>query len=196
MRYAHGLKSALDRLAPQSRRTPLPRDEASRPAAPQPWSREPVLRFQIDEEMITSRAPASIPTGQASDLTGLVTLPDRNHSSSECPHWWQIESPHDGRTLLDARCKLCDATREFRASNPIDESTADGRAIRQGTSRLEPRRPGALMTHCRKGHEYTPENTRHNASGLRHCRACDRERSRTQRLEAKRSRWRHRRRDG
>ena len=137
--------------------------------------------------MITPRAPARIPSGEARESTSVGTLPDRNHSSSECPHWWQIESPHDGRTLLAARCKLCDATREYRASNPTDESTPAASATRQGTSSLEPRRPRVLMTHCRKGHEYTPENTRHNASGSRSCRACDRERSRTQRLEAKRS---------
>lgn len=30
-------------------------------------------------------------------------------------------------------------------------------------------------THCKHGHEFTPENTYVNKDGERHCRACDRE---------------------
>lgn len=32
----------------------------------------------------------------------------------------------------------------------------------------------ARQTHCKRDHEFTPENTRVNASGSRDCRACDR----------------------
>ena len=39
------------------------------------------------------------------------------------------------------------------------------------------RRRYALMTHCKRGHEFTPENTR-VWSGRRNCRACDRLRQR------------------
>lgn len=31
----------------------------------------------------------------------------------------------------------------------------------------------AARTHCRQGHEYTPENTRRDPKGTRHCRICD-----------------------
>jgi hypothetical protein len=34
----------------------------------------------------------------------------------------------------------------------------------------------AVKTHCKWGHEFTPENTRTD-SGQRRCRACERERS-------------------
>lgn len=37
-------------------------------------------------------------------------------------------------------------------------------------------------THCKYGHEFTPENTRHYA-GSRHCRACARNRERMRRAE-------------
>lgn len=37
------------------------------------------------------------------------------------------------------------------------------------------RRTGARMTHCRRGHEYTPETTYiHPINGSRQCRACKR----------------------
>lgn len=39
-------------------------------------------------------------------------------------------------------------------------------------------------THCPKGHEYTPENTRYDAKGHRHCRQCHAAEERLARLEA------------
>lgn len=47
---------------------------------------------------------------------------------------------------------------------------------------------GELTTHCPRGHEYTPENTR-VYRGHRYCRACHRDRERARRL-AKRERTR------
>jgi len=44
-------------------------------------------------------------------------------------------------------------------------------------------RANAAKTHCPRGHEYTPENTRHNGRGSRDCRACRRS-ARTQRIAA------------
>jgi hypothetical protein len=34
------------------------------------------------------------------------------------------------------------------------------------------------ITHCPRGHEYSPSNTIYKVTGARRCRACDRERSR------------------
>lgn len=42
------------------------------------------------------------------------------------------------------------------------------------------RRRGASVTHCPRGHEYTPENT-YRRDGMRNCRACARVRSRERR---------------
>ena len=36
----------------------------------------------------------------------------------------------------------------------------------------------ARLTHCKHGHEFTPENTGIQSNGCRKCKACDRERSR------------------
>jgi hypothetical protein len=41
----------------------------------------------------------------------------------------------------------------------------------------------ARQTHCKHGHEFTPENTRIASNGTRRCRACGRERSRRMRAE-------------
>lgn len=40
------------------------------------------------------------------------------------------------------------------------------------------RNPRVELTHCKRGHEFTPENTRLNNRGHRTCRACDAARSR------------------
>ncbi len=47
------------------------------------------------------------------------------------------------------------------------------------------RRSVEARTHCRNGHEFTPENTRMTPAGARDCRACnaDRERARRARLK-------------
>ena len=36
----------------------------------------------------------------------------------------------------------------------------------------------ASVTHCKHGHEYTPENTLLNGEGWRYCRTCNRDQSR------------------
>ena len=61
------------------------------------------------------------------------------------------------------------------------DCSAKGRADRQ------------WMTHCHRGHEFTPENTYRNAkTGLRNCRACQRERQRNEWHFGKRSEGRQR----
>jgi len=46
-----------------------------------------------------------------------MTQPD------ECPpHWYVIEPPHDGKRLLDSKCKRCGHERQFPASGD-DERT-------------------------------------------------------------------------
>lgn len=46
----------------------------------------------------------------------------------------------------------------------------------------------ASKTHCKRGHEFTTENTRVNRSGSRTCRTCERERQRTKKYTPGRGR--------
>jgi hypothetical protein len=49
----------------------------------------------------------------------------------------------------------------------------------RGTMAVAERRRN--QTHCKYGHEYTPENTGYRADGSRRCRACDRDQTRVYR---------------
>jgi len=46
----------------------------------------------------------------------------------------------------------------------------------ENADRGEPGKHNAIKTHCPKGHEYTPENTRITRRGWRNCLACDKAR--------------------
>ena len=46
---------------------------------------------------------------------------------------------------------------------------------------IGPTRMNALKTHCHRGHEFSPENTKYTKEGWRFCRACDAERGRAYR---------------
>lgn len=61
--------------------------------------------------------------------------------------------------------------------------------IRENTLRGEgPSARNAAKTHCKYGHECTPENTHMRPSGSRSCRVCLRERQREYRAERRRAR--------
>jgi hypothetical protein len=89
---------------------------------------------------------------------------------------------------LDA-CHSCDVRRcvepshiwaGTRKQNMLDCS-AKGRADRQ------------WMTHCKRGHEFTPENTYIKPGArLRNCKTCQRERIRTEYETGKRREWQRR----
>lgn len=69
---------------------------------------------------------------------------------------------------------VCDhLCRNRRCVNPahIDIVTTRENILRGIAGELN-RAKGAAVTHCVRGHEYTPENTRMN-KGRRSCRACD-----------------------
>lgn len=78
---------------------------------------------------------------------------------------------HDPRVCtLGFQCphRRCCNPRHLKPVTSLENSAPD-RAVRDRSLR---------STHCARGHEYTPENTRTDIRGGRHCRECDRTRRR------------------
>lgn len=89
--------------------------------------------------------------------------------------------------------KVRDVTRWFYTHSVQD--VPDGQMLRRCTERacinpdhqtLVPRSEaiGRKSTHCKRGHEFSPENTRISQSGKKTCRECDKQRARKRREEA------------
>lgn len=86
---------------------------------------------------------------------------DRNRSKTHCPqgHAYSGDNLHiapDGKRV----CRAC--ARRY---------TAEARARRLAAN---PPAPRPRQTHCKRGHEFTPENTTVDARGSRSCRECKR----------------------
>jgi hypothetical protein len=72
------------------------------------------------------------------------------------------------------RCRTC--AEGYYAANqdrlrPKRNAAYATRRVAEGKEVLP---PPAARTHCKRGHEYTPENTRTTSNGYRQCRACAR----------------------
>jgi hypothetical protein len=77
---------------------------------------------------------------------------------------------HDPSCTLGDLCphRRCCNPAHLRPSTPAENSDPS-RAVRDR---------GLRATHCPRGHEYTPENTRTDKRGGRHCRECESRRKR------------------
>jgi hypothetical protein len=81
---------------------------------------------------------------------------------------------------------LSDAERDQESLKVIDASTlAEAEARHANLVANAVDRSFGKRTHCPKGHEYTPENTRTEKNGHRHCRTCDRDHERKRRQRSK-----------
>jgi hypothetical protein len=68
-------------------------------------------------------------------------------------------------TLAEAHQAISDGARRTWAVPEISKRRSDG--IRRAGGK-----PGRKLTHCKKGHEFTPENTVTDIHGKRRCRTC------------------------
>lgn len=92
--------------------------------------------------------------------------------------WEQINGPvPDGMIVMHR----CDNPPCFRYDHLYLGTPADNMADKMSKGRWGP--PRRRRTHCKRGHEFTPENTRIRSNGYRVCRACHAE------VERKARRW-------
>lgn len=107
--------------------------------------------MQYAHRVFYERAKGPIPSGMFLDHT--CHDPDTCVGGPECPHRRCVNPDH---------------------LEPVTNRENSYRGqTRPGSTHKPGRKPKPLLTHCKRGHEFTPENTIVPADGARRCRACD-----------------------
>lgn len=112
-------------------------------------------------------------TGECWEWTGPVNENGYGRMTIEYERWYVHRLSyelHHG-TIPDGMnvCHRCDNPRCVRPEHLFLGTQADNMADMRAKGRAARRR----RTHCKKGHPYTPENTRYHISGYQRCRECE-----------------------
>lgn len=110
-----------------------------------------VSRMYPAHVVFYEEAKGPVPDGK--QLDHLCHDPDTCINGVECPHRACVNPDH-----LDPKTN--------------QENSYRG-ATRPGSKHKPGRKPKAKQTHCKRGHEFTPENTIIGSDGGRRCRVCD-----------------------
>lgn len=110
--------------------------------------RRPICVNPSHKEPVTHRENCLRGTGQSA----------RNHSKTTCKrgHPLSGDNLYINPTNGSRGCRICVRVRRGKPEVPV---------------------PQVPITHCKRGHEFTPENTRIRKAGERSCKACCRERA-------------------
>lgn len=102
---------------------------------------------------------------------GIFTIRVEGKSKNVLAHRWAYErfiGPLGAGLVPDHKCRVRSCV------NPAHlEAVTQKVNVRRGVG---PCAVNAAKTHCKRGHEFTPENTWYEKNGARHCRTCQYER--------------------
>lgn len=126
------------------------------------------LTIAITDRDVIERVEAMFPTGYIS-VRPSHTPVKSNGGKPRDIYAWRVSGPGRVRTVIDLMLPLLGERRTARAREVLE--SIDSRPIRDARRN---------STHCRRGHELTPENSavRADKPHLVRCRTCQRERSR------------------
>lgn len=102
------------------------------------------------------------------DGYGQFTISHHNDAPAHRWYYEQVVGPVPDKLQLDHLCR----NRSCVNPNHLEPVTNRENTIRGRSPELA-RRRWASYTHCKHGHEYTPENTRIDTAGNRRCRQCE-----------------------
>lgn len=135
-------------------------------------------------ESLTSLAAKVRARVQIDPLTGCW-----NWSGNRSKGYGQVHCEQTKRKFLTHRVMVAASGRDMPVGMDVDhlcrnraccnpdhlEVVTHRENIRRGNSGLHRKLEAVAITHCPRGHEYTPENTLIQRTGWRKCRACGRE---------------------
>lgn len=133
------------------------------------------LRSDIEARLVAPRPDCLIWTGVMDRGYGRISIGDQSWRVHRAM-WELVNGPIPDGLTIDHLCRVKSCVN----TEHMELVTGSENSKRMWVANGGRPRPGESATHCKHGHEFTPENTRiRPGNGRRACRACERARVRT-----------------